>query len=102
MEGLVPIALRHGDVVLEPSRLWRVELVNDSQRGVALRYRAHHHPYGDEIENLVEFLVVFLHLLVDAVKIFCSSLNVRINTLLLQLSLNLLDELLGFRLALLA
>ena len=54
VQRLVPVGLRHRDVVLEAPRDWLPERVDDPEGPVAVLDRIRQHPNGGEVVDLVE------------------------------------------------
>ena len=69
VQTLVHIGLGGADIVLEPAQDGVVEIVDDAQHVVAVGHRVHDHPEGDQVKDVVELLVLGVHLAVDAVGV---------------------------------
>ena len=69
VKGTVHILLRHGDIILKPSRNRLIHLVNHAKGRITVLHRVHNDADGKQIIDLVDGLVLVLHLLIDAEKV---------------------------------
>ncbi len=79
VEGLIAIALGHGDVVAKTPGNGLIKLVDQAQDGIAFADCGHDNPGGKEVVDLIQLLVLDLHLPVDAVKMFGPAFDLSRN-----------------------
>ena len=77
MDRLVLVLLGHRDIVLEPAGNVLVDLVDDTQDLIALRYFVNDYPACVEIVDLVYCLALVVHLLIDAVVVLGPAVYLR-------------------------
>ena len=75
MKGLIHIGLGHGYIILEPARNRYIRLMNHAQSRIALSYGINNYPYGKEIVDLIQSLVLIYHLPVNGEEMLCSAVN---------------------------
>ena len=104
VERLVHVRLRHGDVILKTSRDRGVHLMDHTQRRVAVLYRVHDDPHGEQVVHLVQRLVLVHHLLIYTEEMLHPAVDLRLDVCILHMLCNfrhdLLDELLALGLPL--
>ena len=75
VQGLVHIALRRGDVVVELSRDGDPQGMNDAQHGITGGHVIHEDPDRQDVVQLVHGELFALHLLIDAVVMLGPALD---------------------------
>ena len=93
MQGLVVIGLRHGDVVLEAVRQWLPQAVDDTQDAVAVLDVVDDDADGEEVIDLAQVAVIFLHLFINAVKMLGPAVDFAVDVGFVE---GLLEDVDGF------
>ena len=75
MQRLVPVRLRHSNVVLEATRHRLPQGVDYADRAVAISIRVDQHAHRREIVDLVELFTPARHLLVDRIEVLGAPCN---------------------------
>ena len=75
MQRLVPVRLRHGNIIFEPSRNRLIHFMDNAQGAVTVLHRIHHNAYGKQIIYLVNRLILIFHFLIDTEKMFDAPVN---------------------------
>ena len=84
VEALVAVGLGGADIVLEAAQNGLVEVVDNAQHVVAVADGVHHHPEGEEVEDLVDGLVLAEHLPVDGIGVLHAAVDDVVNVHLLE------------------
>ena len=79
MQRLVHICLGHGDIIFETSRNRLIHLMNHTQCRIAVLHCLHNDTHSEEIINLIQRLMLVLHLLVDTEKMLYTAIDFRID-----------------------
>ena len=99
VQGLVPVAFRDRDVVLEAPGHRLVEIVQQAERAIAGIDAVNDHPDRELVEHLTERKVFLAHLAIHAVERLLASDHARVEPLLMQAlghhDLDLLHQLLA-------
>ena len=85
MQRLVHVRLRHRDIILEPSRNRFILFMHDSKCRITILDGVHNNPDSEQIIDLIDRLVLILHLLINREEMFCTSRNLCLDTGLLNL-----------------
>ena len=93
VQGLVVIGLRHGDVVLEAVRQWLPQAVDDTQDAVAVLDVVDDDADGEEVIDLAQVAVIFLHLFINAVKMLGPAVDFAVDVGFVE---GLLEDVDGF------
>ena len=75
VQGLIVIGLRHGDVVLEAVRQGLPQAVDDAQDAIAVLDVVDDDADGEKVIDLAQVAVIFLHLLINAVKMLGPAVD---------------------------
>ena len=84
VEGLVHIRLRHSDIVLETSRNWGIHLMDNTKCRIAILNGIHNNTHCEEIIDLIQGLILILHLLIDTEDMLGTALYSGLDLILLH------------------
>ena len=93
VQRLVHVGLGHADVVLEATRHLGPYGVDDAQGEVAVLLGVHQDAHGDQVHDLVEGLVLGLHLFIDGVEVLRATVDLALDARLGEPGLQLLGHL---------
>ena len=79
MQGLVHICFGHGNIILEAPRNRLIHLMNHTQCRIAVLHCLHNDTHSEEIIDLIQRLMLVLHLLVDTEKMLYTAIDFRID-----------------------
>ncbi|MNS71023.1 hypothetical protein D3C72_1043780 [compost metagenome] len=85
VETLVPIWLWNSDIVFNTRDHWLVHAVKYAECTVAVLFAFDNNTECHEVVDIINIAANFLEFLVQAVDTFDSSVNFKVNALLLQL-----------------
>ena len=80
VKGAVHICLGHGNVVLEPPGDGLIHLMDHPQGRIAVLHRLHDDTHCKQIVDLVQSLVLVLHLFIDAEKMLDPAVHLSADT----------------------
>ena len=90
VKGLVAVGLGGGDIVLEPAQHGVEHIVDTAQHVVAGGHVGDDDPEGVEVEDLVQGLLLGVHLAVDGVDMLDPAVDLAVDVLLGHAALDLL------------
>ena len=88
VEGLVHIRLRGGDIVLEPVGDEVEHIVHQTEDVIAVGDVVHDDAEGVQVEDLIQRLVLGVHLAVDGVDVLDAAVHLAVHALLVHPRLN--------------
>ena len=91
VKGLISVGFWHGNIIFESSGDRFPHGVDDAKYSVAVFDCMNEYPYSREIVNFTDVFVVAFHFFINAVKMFCASIDFRMNIRFSQFGANLLD-----------
>ena len=80
MQGLVHVLFRHCNIILETPRDRLVHLMDDTERRITVFDRINDDTHGKQIIDLVKRLILVDHLFVNAEKVLCPSVDLRLDS----------------------
>src|SRR5438309_2424730 len=92
VQGLIAVALRHRDVVLEATGNRLPQRVDDAERAIAVLDRVDEDAERDDVVALVEVLLAPPHLFVDAVQVLGAAGDLRRHAERFELALENLSD----------
>ena len=79
MQGLVHICFGHGNIILEAPRNGFIHFMDHTQCRITVLHRLHDDTHSEEIIDLIQSLMLVLHLLVDTEKMLYTAIDFRID-----------------------
>ena len=92
MQGLIHVRLRHGDIILEPSRNRSVDLMNDPKCRITVLHRIHNDTDGKQIIDLIQGFPLVSHFFVNGKKVLDSPSDFSSNAGSGDVNAHLLDH----------
>ena len=92
MKGLVHVRLRHCDIVLETSGNRLIHRMDHTQSRVTVLHRIDNNTNCKQIVDLVQRLVLVLHLLVDAEEMLDPAVHLRFDLRILDNTADLIHD----------
>ncbi len=80
VQRLVHIGLGHGYIILETPRNRLIHFMNHTQRRITVPHRIHDDTHREQIIDLIYGLILVLHFLVNAEKVFDTSVDLCLDT----------------------
>ena len=75
MQRLVPIRLRHSDIIFKTAGNRLIHFMDNAQCPITVLHRIHYNTYGKQIINLVNGFILVLHFLIDTEKMLHPAVN---------------------------